>query len=164
MFFYTSFQSSLWMSQGHLLKFCSECSAADQLSASLDFLALLCPDSLDPPSPEFGSGPSLPASDPTLQSTSSDTDSNSSLLDHSNCLTPETDVMRDPSDLTQGSSSLPDSGGSRTLTRYLTILAAIKGCHWVWHGGRGTVCPSLETKLEDFMLSSTVYVYILLFI
>ncbi|XP_066490590.1 cilia- and flagella-associated protein 54 [Tiliqua scincoides] len=66
-------------------------------------------DTLDPASPEFDSGPSLPASDPTLQSTSSDTDSNSSLLDHSNCLTPETDVMRDPSDLTQGSSSVPDS-------------------------------------------------------
>ncbi|KAJ6656335.1 hypothetical protein lerEdw1_003838 [Lerista edwardsae] len=72
-------------------------------------------DTLDSPSPEFGSGPSLPASDPTLQSTSSDTDSSSSLLDRSHCLTPETDVMRDTGDLTQGSSSVPDSDGGDTF-------------------------------------------------
>ncbi|XP_053108413.1 cilia- and flagella-associated protein 54 isoform X2 [Hemicordylus capensis] len=66
-------------------------------------------DALDPSSPAFDSGSSLPASDPTLQSASSDTDSSSSLLDHSNCLTPETDTMVDPTDPAQLSSSVSAS-------------------------------------------------------
>ncbi|XP_062991053.1 cilia- and flagella-associated protein 54 [Elgaria multicarinata webbii] len=66
-------------------------------------------DILDPTSPAFDSGSSLPASDRTLQNASSDAVSSSSLLDYSNCLTPETDAMMDPINLTQLSSSVPDS-------------------------------------------------------